>query len=400
MIQRVWELASLFFRLGVFGFGGPAAHIAAIEHEVVERNGWLSHDEFLDMVGATNLIPGPNSTEMAMHVGYRRAGFVGLLVAGACFILPATAISMAAAAAYVAYGTTPQVAPILAGIQPAVAAIIAVAVWRLGRKAVKSSQLAVVGVAVLIAAFMTDNLVMVLLVGGLLGGILVRLGMQRDRGLVSVMVAFISLVLLRLFGSAPTIDATKVADTVTAGDVGAIPTEAVPLQSVALLFLKVGSVLYGGGYVLVAYLRSDVVERFGWLSESQLLDAIAIGQVTPGPILSTATVVGYVVAGASGAVVATCAIFAPSFVFVALLGPLLPRLRKSPWTAAFLDAVNVSALGIMAAVGLTLLAGSVTGWASVVVCGGVLLGAGYFQISAPKLIAAGGIVGWIVYGIW
>lgn len=302
------ELAFLFLRLGATAFGGPAAHIAFMEEEVVRRRGWLSREEFLDLLGAANLIPGPNSTELAIHIGYRRAGWPGLLVAGACFILPASLIVFAIAWAYVRYGTLPQAEALLYGIKPVIIAIVVDAIWRLARTAMHNALLIFLAVAATVAAFLGVHELIVLFGAGLL------------------MIAFVI----------PKPRAT---------------TLAAPLVlPLFLFFLKVGSVLFGSGYVLLAFLRGDLVERWGWLTEAQLLDAVAVGQITPGPLFTTATFVGYVLAGTPGAVVATLGIFLPAFFFVAVSGPFVPRLRKSRPMAAFLDGINAAAVALMVVV--------------------------------------------------
>jgi chromate transporter len=312
------EVALLFLRLGFTAFGGPAAHVALMEDEVVRRRRWLSRDEFLDLLGATNLIPGPNSTELAIHLGHRRGGWAGLLVAGVCFILPAMLLTLGAAWAYVRWGALPSMEGVLYGVKPVIIAVVLQALWGLGRSAVKTRVLAAVALGA--------GAVMVLwrgsrhaaargdtpkgLGGGLVGGPLVPLGLA-------------------------------------AGATSAVPFS---LGGLFLFFVKVGSVLYGSGYVLLAFLRTDLVERWGWLGEAQLLDAVAVGQVTPGPVFTTATFIGYVLGGVPGAVVATVGIFLPAFFFVAVSGPLVPRLRRSWVAGAVLDGVNVASLALMARV--------------------------------------------------
>ncbi len=373
--SRLGELAALFLKLGFVAFGGPAAHIAMMEDEVVARRRWMSRQHFLDLVGATNLIPGPNSTEMTMHVGYERRGWAGLLTAGASFILPAALMTGTLAWLYLRYGTMPQVMPFLAGIKPAILAIILAAVWRLGRTAVKDWRLAVIGVGVAGLVLGGVDEVLMLLAGGVVGAVWMRWSGPAARA------AGLGLPLLVV----PSISAG--APAAGAAAVGA------PLWKVGLLFLKIGAILYGSGYVLVAFLEGDVVRDYGWLSQEVLLDAIAIGQLTPGPVLTTATVVGFLVAGLPGAVVATVAIFLPSFVFVWILNPLIPRLRASPWTAAFLDAVNVTAVGLMAAVLVTLGAASLTGWAAWTIA---LLAAGavlFLRLGTPWVVLAAALLG-------
>ncbi|MFP2957953.1 chromate efflux transporter [Myxococcus sp. 1LA] len=323
------ELAVLFLRLGTVAFGGPAAHIAMMEDEVVRRRRWLSREEFVDLLGATNLIPGPNSTELAIHIGHRRAGWPGLLVAGACFILPAFFMVATIAWAYTRFGTLPKVDAVLHGVKAVIIAVVAQALWGLLRTVVRTRLSAVVGVAAVAAAFLGVNELLLLLLSGL--AVLAWRAAVRRRWEAPLM------------GMAPLWPLWPI--------VGAA-TSAVPftLHGLFLFFAKVGSVLYGSGYVLLAFLRTGLVERYGWLTEAQLLDAVAVGQVTPGPVFTTATFIGYVVGGASGAVVATAGIFLPAFVFVALSGPLVPRLRRSWVAGAFLDGVNVASLALMAVV--------------------------------------------------
>lgn len=334
---RLAELTKLFFTLGVVGFGGPAAHIAMMEEEVVQKRRWMTPQGFLDLVGATNLIPGPNSTEMTMHVGFSRAGWLGLLVAGTSFILPAAGLTLGLAWLYVQSAEVPNVAPFLAAIPAAVLAVIAGALWRLGRKAITTWPLAVIAIVVSAALLSGVREIPALLLGGLGGGVVLaaaRGGWKRDR--VSGKAAVLMLAFL------------------AQGAAAAAPS----LSVLGLFFLKVGAVLYGSGYVLVAYLEADVVERFGWLTQIQLLDAIAIGQLTPGPVLTTSTAVGYLVQGLPGAVVATLGIFLPAFVFTGVLHPLVPRLREHVLTASILDAVNASSVALMAVVTVRLAVGA------------------------------------------
>jgi chromate transporter len=301
------DLARLFLKLGTIGFGGPAAHIAMMEDEAVRRRGWLSRERFLDLLGATNLIPGPNSTEMAIHVGHERAGWRGLVVVGVCFIAPAFAIVLAGAWAYTRYGTLPAAEGLLRGVKPAIIAVVLQALWGLGRTATRTRALAAVGLLSLAAAAAgVHELVVISGAGALLALVAwARSGSGRGRA------NGIPALPLGAAGLAAT----------TAG------LASFGLKSLFLVFLKIGSVLFGSGYVLLAFLRADLVVRRGWLTESQLLDAIAVGQVTPGPVFTTATFVGYVLGGFRGAVVATVGIFLPAFVFVALSGPLVPRIQ-------------------------------------------------------------------------
>ena len=378
MLGRLGELAALFLKLGTIGFGGPAVHIGMMEAEVVGRRRWLSREYFLDLVGATNLIPGPNSTEMAIHLGFIRAGWAGLVVAGLCFILPAALITAGLAWAYVKFGSLPQVAPFFYGIKPAVLAVILAATVRLGRTAVKGWRLGVVGVGVGVASLGGVNEVLALFVGGALGMLWLRLPALKGQQRAWVLAAFAGSAAL---GAAPAAGAAGTAVTVSLWKLGAF-------------FLKVGAVLYGSGYVLVAFLEGGLVHDYAWLTRQQLLDAIAIGQFTPGPVLSTATFVGYLVAGAPGAWVATAAIFLPSFCFVVALNPLVPRLRRSPWTAAFLDAVNVSSIALMAAVTLKLAQSTLTAWpAWLIAAGAAALGVGW-KVDPSRLILGGAVAGW------
>ena len=315
------ELALLFLRLGVTAFGGPAAHIAMMEEEVVRRRRWLTREEFLDLLGAANLIPGPNSTELAIHIGHRRAGWPGLLVAGTCFILPAALIVLALAWAYVRYGALPEVGAILYGVKPVIVAVVAQALGKLARTAVKDVFLGVLAALAVAANLLGVHELVILAAAGAL--VSARAGGARP---VKALLA-------------PAVSGLAATAGASAG-----------LGLLFLTFLKIGSVLFGSGYVLLAFLRADLVERLHWLSESQLLDAVAAGQITPGPVFTTATFVGYLVGGTAGAGVATLGIFLPAFVFVAASGPLVPRLRRSPRAGAFLDGVNVASLALMAVV--------------------------------------------------
>jgi chromate transporter len=326
------ELAWLFGRLGFTAFGGPAAHIAMMDNEVVRRRRWMTRERFLDLLGATNLIPGPNSTELAIHIGHARGGWAGLIVAGVCFIVPAVAIVTAIAWAYVRFGALPELTGILYGVKPVIIAVVIQALWGLGRSAVTSYALAAVGLAALGAALAGVNELIVLGIAGLAVAI-GRGAIPRGGGRAA------SWLPVPLLGASTT---------------AAAATTSVGLWPLFAVFLKVGSVLFGSGYVLLAFLRGDLVERLHWLTESQLLDAVAVGQITPGPVFTTATFVGYLVGGGGGAAVATLGIFLPAFVFVAISGPLVPRIRRSKTAGAVLDGVNVASLALMAAVTLQL----------------------------------------------
>ena len=367
------ELAALFLRLGATSFGGPAAHIAMMEDEVVRRRGWLTRAEFLDLLGATNLIPGPNSTELAIHIGHRRAGWPGLLVAGACFIVPAMLIVLALAWAYVRFGRLPEAAGLLYGVKPVVIAIVLQALLGLARAAVKSPTLGVAGAAAVAA---TAAGVHELVVLGAVGMAIALLGWAGERTSPG--------------RSAPCVGPLAAPIAAAGAGVGAA---AFGLGPLFLFFLKVGSVLFGSGYVLLAFLRADLVTRWGWLTEGQLIDAVAVGQVTPGPLFTTATFIGYVLGGLRGGLVATLGIFLPAFVFVAASGPLVPRLRRSPVAGAFLDGVNVASLALMAVVTWQLGRSALVDLPTVtlaVVSGVLLL---RYRINSAWLVLAGAAVG-------
>lgn len=367
------EVARVFATLGLVGFGGPAAHIAMMRDEVVRRRGWVDDQTFLDMVGACNLVPGPNSTELAIHLGHRRAGRWGLVVGGVCFILPAFTIVLGLAWAYARYGTTPQADDLRWGVLPVVVAVVVQALVVLARTAVKGPFTGVLTVVAAVA-WLAGVGELVLLAAGAAAGT-VGAAARRFRGPARAEVlAVVALAWPAKAAAGPRTD----------------PGELVQLW---WTFLKIGAVLYGSGYVLVAYLQRDVVERFAWLSEAQLLDAVAIGQFTPGPLFTTATFVGFQVAGVPGAVVATVAIFLPAFVFVGLLTRLVPWARRSWWASAALDAVNAVSLGLMGGVAVRL-AGTAFPDAAAVAVGLVALGVLLrWRPNSAWVVAAGAAVG-------
>ena len=333
---RLAELAALFLKLGTIGFGGPAAHIALMEDEVVHRRKWLAREAFLDYVGAMNLIPGPNSTELAIAIGRERAGWAGLVVAGVSFIVPAAVIVTVVAWAYVRFGQLPSALAVLAGVKPVVIAIVAQALWRLGRTALSNRWLVLLAIVAAIATFVGVHELMVLL-----GAAVIAAASRVRRPGVGA----------SAFSIIPVHGLSKPAVSgVAALGVTATSAITVSLLSVFAIFLKIGSVLFGSGYVLLAFLRADLVQRLRWITEQQLLDAVAVGQVTPGPVFTTATFIGYVLAGIPGAAVATIGIFLPAFVFVAVSGPLIPRIRRSRIAGAGLDGVNAASLALMAVV--------------------------------------------------
>lgn len=388
--RRLIELARLFFTLGVVGFGGPAAHIAMMDEEVVQKRKWLSRQHFLDLIGATSLIPGPNSTEMTMHVGYARGGWLGLLVAGVSFIVPAAGLTLALAWLYVAYGTLPDVQPALLGIQAAVLAIILGALWKLGKKAITSPTLGVIAGVACVPLIAGIGELPVLFTATLLGALVVW-WQRKDRRMPPP-------------DDHPPDEAAPPSASSTLGPASAALLVAGPLGgttpslwTLGFFFLKVGAVLYGSGYVLIAFLEGDVVGRYGWLTSQQLLDAVALGQLTPGPVLTTATAVGYFVAGIPGALVATLGIFLPSFLFAGILHPIVPRLRKAAWSAALLDAVNAVAVALMAVVTVRLALATLTGpalWAIFALAAGWVL---WKKPGVVWVVALGAALGWGVH---
>lgn len=375
--SRSGEIAVVFLKLGTIAFGGPAAHLAMMEEEFVRRRAWLSRQEFLDLVGAANLIPGPSSTEVAIYVGYRRRGWRGLLIAGTCFILPATLIVTALAWAYVRLGHLPEVGAVLYGVKAVVIAIIAQALLALARTAFKTRTLVALGVFAVSASLFGVNPLVVLAGSGLLHALLAAVRRSPERRPVAVLLA---------------------AGGVTGASSAIVP---VTLTKLFFLFLKIGAVVFGSGYVLLAFLRADFVEGTRWLTEAQLLDAVAVGQVTPGPVFTTATFMGYLLAGLPGAAVATVAIFLPSFLLVAASGPLIPRLRRSPTAASILDGVNAGAVAVILVVGLqlgrtALLDGTTIALAT---AGFVILLA--FRLNSAWLVLAGAIAGLVsAWKIW
>ena len=379
---RLREIAALFFKLGVIGFGGPAAHIALMEDEVVEKRAWLSRERFLDLVGVTSIIPGPNSTEMAIHLGFLRGGWIGLLLAGGCFIFPAVTLTTILAWAYMTYGAIPEVAHLLYGIKPAVLAVILGALWRLGQKAVKGWRLSFLGLAVMLVALTQFSGVLALIGGGIIGMFWLKMTRSKDRGHMAVIAPVAGA------GTGLTMLASQ----------GAVAASGPTLWALGLFFLKIGAILYGSGYLLIAFLEEELVHGYAWLTQEQLLEAIAIGQFTPGPVLSTAAFIGYIVSGGklSWALVAAGAIFLPSFIFVAALNPLLPRLRESEWVASFLDAVNVCAVGLMAAVTIELGYLTLDSIPKMAIAGIASILILWRNVGAVWLVVGGAIAGWII----
>ncbi len=374
------EVAGVFLKLGATAFGGPAAHVAIMEDEVVRRRRWLTREEFLDLLGATNLIPGPNSTEMAIHIGLRRAGWRGMLAAGFGFVVPAVAIVTALAWVYVRYGALPAAEGMMSGVKPVIMAVVLQALLRLGRTALKSPTLTALAVACAALSLAGANELAILFGAGLVAGVArkaVRPTTPPDAA------AAVSPVVPGALAAA-----------------GGVAAAAAPapfgLWPLFAFFVKVGSVLYGSGYVLLAFLRADLVDRWHWLTEGQLLDAIAVGQFTPGPLFTTATFIGYMLGGAPGAAVATAGIFLPSFVFVALCGPLIPRIRRSAVAGAVLDGVNAASLALMAAVTWHLGRSALRDVPALVLFAVASLLLVRFRVNSAWLVLGGGLAGWIL----
>jgi len=364
------ELAAPFLRLGLTAFGGPAAHIAMMEDEFVRRRRWLSHGEFLDMLGASNLVPGPSSTEMAIHIGHRRAGWKGLIVAGVCFILPAMLIVMGCAWAYAAYGSLPRLQGLLYGIKPVIIAVVLQALWMLGRAAIKNKFFAAIGLLAAAAAIAGGNLLIILLAVGASATFQAVAPPVRHRNLAAITAAAKALMVSSAVVS-------------------------IGLPALFLIFLKFGAVIFGSGYVLLAFLQADLVDRLHWLTQSQLLDAVAVGQITPGPVFTTATFIGYLLGGVRGALIATAGIFIPGFLFVAASQPLIPRIRRSKIAGAFLDGVNVGAVALMVAVTFQLGRAALVDLPTVAIAAASAVALIHFRINSAWLILGGALIGFI-----
>jgi len=366
------EVALLFLRIGATAFGGPAAYIAIMQWETVRRRRWLDDQRFLDLVGATNLIPGPNATEMALYLGLIRAGWFGYTAAGVLFIMPGMLATLALAWVYVTYGSLPEVGWMLYGVKPVVIAIVIQALWDLGRKGVKGPLTAIVGAAVVTFYLLGFNEIALLFAGA--GVVLLFYSGRRllKRGFSALLVSPMVKVPLSVLST------------------GAVPFSQTTLF---LTFLKIGAVIYGSGYVLLAFFNSEFVVRLGWLTHQQLLDAIAVGQITPGPIASSATFVGYLMGGWPSALLATLAFFLPSFFFVALVSRILPWLRKSWWSGAFLDGVNVGSLGLMVGVTWQLGRSGMVDWFTISLAIVALLLVFRFKVNSAWLILGGGLLG-------
>jgi chromate transporter len=368
------EVAALFLKLGVIAFGGPAAHIAIMQREVVEKRQWLTQQHFLDLLGATNLIPGPNSTEMALHIGQERAGWKGLLTAGVCFILPAVLITGIFAWLYKEYGHLPHVEPFIYGIKPAIIAIILVAIFPLAQRSLKTPVLWVIGLLVLAGTVLGVGELYLLFGAGLLA-LLINQFTWHGPGSRS---NFIVMMILPF---------------------QEFPAVAVSNAKLFLIFLKIGSILYGSGYVLFAFLDGELVGR-GLLSRSELMDAIAVGQFTPGPVFSAVTFVGYQINGFWGAVAATAGIFLPSFAFVALLNPMVSLMRNSRLFAIFLDAVNVASIAIIAGVCYAMAREAITDWRTIAIAGAAMISLLIFRnLNSALVVLGGSLAGYLLSGL-
>lgn len=384
-MNAILEISKVFFKMGLIAFGGPAAHIAMMEQEIVQKRKWISPQHFLDLVGATNIIPGPNSTEMTMHCGHERAGFWGLIAAGVSFIFPAVVITGVLAWLYVEYGTIPEVEHFVYGIKPAVIAIIAAAILKLGKKALKSIELGVLGALTIIVGFLGVNEVNALIGAGIVGAIFFYMKNKSSK-IDTNKKGFLPLLVVQATAAGIT-------------KIGAL--------KVFWIFLKVGAILYGSGYVLFAFLDGELVAN-DYLTRTELMDAIAVGQFTPGPVLSTATFIGYQLAGFWGAIAATVGIFLPSFIFVLILNPIIPKLRKSAFLSAFLDAVNIAAVAIMIKVLIEMAIEStlkfepefILDWrSSVILVLSLIYTFGLKKSNAMITVLMGSIVGWALHFI-
>lgn len=365
------EVISLFLKLGVTSFGGPAAHIALMHEETVNRKKWINDEEFLDLLGATNLIPGPNSTEMAIHLSYKRAGWKGLIFGGISFILPAVLIVIFLASLYLKYQTLPQMGQLLYGIKPVIIAIIVQALWFLSKKAIKNKLDLLIIIPVILCNFLGINELILLIFGGLLMMFVKNIKQFQS---------FTSAVIFLPMGIQKIVNQSL---------------DKVDLTTLFLIFLKIGSILYGSGYVLLAFLRSDFVTRLGWLTDTQLMDAIAIGQITPGPVFTTATFIGYLLGDTQGAILATIGIFLPSFIFVALTNPIIPKMRKSKIISGLLDGLNAVSIGLMAAVTWQLGRNALIDIFTIILAIVTLFFLVKRKINPSYLIFAGGILGFL-----
>jgi chromate transporter len=365
------EIAKLFLKLGIIGFGGPAVHIAMMQDEVVVKKKWLTEQHFLDLIGATNLIPGPNSTEMAIHIGHEKAGWKGLIVAGICFIFPAVIITGFFAWLYKEYGQIPEVKPFLYGIKPAIIAIILSAIFPLAKKYLKTIQLGIIGAVVLILSLLNYNEIVLMFGAGIIALLISHLKQNTNKSIN----AFIPLTFFQV-SNTNIISETNL--------------------NLFFIFLKIGAILYGSGYVLFAFLDTELVST-GFLSRTQLIDAIAVGQFTPGPVFSSVTFIGYQINGFSGALISTIAIFSPSFVFVALLNPLVKKMRNSKMFSTFLDAVNVASIAIIISICLEMGKETIIDWRTILIALlSIIITFNYKKINSAFIVFGGSIIGFIL----
>lgn len=364
------DIAKLFLKLGIIGFGGPAAHIAMMQNEVVIKKKWLTEQHFLDLVGATNLIPGPNSTEIAIHIGHEKGGWKGLIIAGLCFILPAVFITGIFAYFYKQYGQIPEVQPFIYGIKPAIIAIILSAIFPLAKKSLKSTQIIIIGLLVLLGSLFSINEIYLMFGSGFLALFLAYLRNKEDN-----IISFLPLSLLQITNTT-LLSATN--------------------ANLFWIFLKIGAILYGSGYVLFAFLDTELVAT-GLLTRQQLIDAIAVGQFTPGPVFSSVTFIGYQINGLKGAIVSTIAIFLPSFVFVALLNPIVKKMRNSELFSAFLDAVNVASVAIIIAVCFEMGKETITDWRTILIAVlSIVIAFGYKKLNSAFVVLGGSLIGYLL----
>jgi chromate transporter len=365
------DIAKLFLKLGVIGFGGPAAHIAMMQDEVVTKKKWLTEQKFLDLIGGTNLIPGPNSTEMAIHIGHEKGGWKGLIIAGLCFILPAVFITGIFAYLYKQYGQLPEVQPFVYGIKPAVIAIILGAIFPLAKKSLKTTELVIIGLLVLIGSFLNINEIYLMFGSGFFA---LTLDYRRNNKQNNIN-SYLPLTLLQ-FTNTTILSATN--------------------AKLFWIFLKIGAILYGSGYVLFAFLDTELVST-GLLSRQQLIDAIAVGQFTPGPVFSSVTFIGYQINGLTGAIISTIAIFLPSFVFVALLNPIVKKMRNSKFFSTFLDAVNVASIAIIVAVCFDMGKDTITDWRTILIAVlSIIIAFGYKKLNSAIVVLGGSIIGYLL----
>jgi chromate transporter len=365
------DIATLFLKLGVIGFGGPAAHIAMMQDEVVIKRKWLTEQHFLDLIGATNLIPGPNSTEMAIHIGHEKGGWKGLIVAGLCFILPAVFITGVFAYLYKQYGQIPEVQPFIYGIKPAIIAIILAAIFPLAKKSLKSTTLILIGLLVLLGSLFNINEIYLMFGAGFLALFLAYLRNKKQNNSIS----FLPLTLLQITNTT-VLSATN--------------------ANLFWIFLKIGAILYGSGYVLFAFLDTELVAT-GLLTRQQLIDAIAVGQFTPGPVFSSVTFIGYQINGLAGAIFSTIAIFLPSFVFVALLNPFVKKMRNSKLFSAFLDAVNVASVAIIIAICFEMGKETITDWRTILIAVlSIVITFGYKKLNSAFVVLGGSLIGYLL----